>query len=137
MKKLWFLIIIGISALAHAKELNTFSEISNALMHGNSIRMVVKPDNSSSPGKSTFSFFTEVNAVMLQSSYLQFANTHLTTNHPGFEKIPLLENVTYRISNDGEVHVMTRIITLPDYQIKGEHSMICILGHSAKIYTND
>jgi len=137
IKKLWTLIILGISALAHGKELNTFSEISNALMDGKGIRMVVQPDNSSNPEKNVLSFFTEARAVMLRSTYLQFANTHLTTNHPGFERIPLLENVTYRISNEGEVRIMIRIITLPDYQIKDEHSIIYILGCSAKIYTND
>jgi hypothetical protein len=125
------------STLAHGKELNSFSEISNALIHGNSIRMVVQPDNSPNSGQSALSFFTEASAVMLRSTYLQFANTHLTTNHPGFEKTPLLENVTYRISDEGEVRIMTRIITLPDYQIKGEHSMIYILGRSVKIFTND
>lgn len=137
MKKLLILIIIGMSTLAYGKELSSFSEITNALIHGHNIRMMVQPDVSADPGKASISFFTEVGSVILRPTYLQFANTHLTTNHPGFEKIPLLENVTYRICNDGEVRITTRIISLPDYQINGEHSMICILGHSAKIYTND
>jgi len=137
MKKILVLIIIGMSTFAYGKELLTFNEISDALMHGNNIKMVIQFENSSDPGKSAHSCFTEASTVMLQSTYLQFANTHLTTNHPGLEKIPLLENVTYRISDDGEVSIITRVITLPDYQVKGDYSMICILGLSAKIYIND
>ncbi len=136
MKKVWILIIFGISTLAYGKELDSFSKVSKSIMGGNNIRVVIQ-SNSCDSGKSALSFFTEANSVILRPTYLQFANTHLTTNHPGFEKIPVLENVTYRISNDGEVRIMTRLITLPDYQVKDEHVMICVLGHSAKIYIDD
>ena len=136
MKKLWIFVMIAMPSL-HGKELDSFSEISNALMGGNNIRMVVQTDNCSSPGKSDYSFFIEASGVMIRPTYVQFANTHLTTNYPGFEKLPLLENVTYKISDEGEVHIMIRVFTLPDYQMKSEYSMICILGHSAKIYTNE
>lgn len=131
MKKFWITILMGMASLAYGKELDTFSDVSNALMRGDSIRLVVQ---SASTG---FSFCTEANSVILQPTYLQFANNHLTTNHPGYENIPLLENVTYRISDDGEVRIITRVILLPDYKVRGEHSMIYLLGGSAKIYTRD
>ncbi len=119
------------SLLAHGKELTAYSEIASALTNGNPIRMVVQF------GESFPTFFTEANAVMLRSAYLQFANTHLTTNHPGFEKMAVLENVTYRITDEGEVRITTRILGLPEYQILKEHTLDCRLGEAAKIFTPD
>ena len=129
MKKFCILAILGMSILAHGKELTAFSEIASVLTKGNPIRMVVQF------GESFPTFYTEANAVMLRPTYLQFANTHLTTNHPGFEKMPVLENVTYRINDEGVVRIVTRVIGLPEYQILKEHTLVCSLGDSAKIYT--
>lgn len=136
MNILWTLLLIGMTTLAHGRELVSFSEVSGALMQGNGIRLVVQEEGASQ-GKSAHSCFTEAGAVKVKPSYLQFANTHLTTNHPGLEKTPLLENVTYRISDDGHVQITIRVITLPDYQVKGEYVLSAILGDSAKVYTND
>jgi hypothetical protein len=145
MKKLCILAILGMSILAHGKELTTYSDVVRALTNGNPIRMVVVQFGESSAP----TFYTEAKAVMIAPTYLQFANTHLTTNHPGFEKTPVLENVTYRISNkaeeitgvgegitgEEEVLIVTRVISLPEYQMLKEHTLVCNLGSSAKIFT--
>jgi VirK protein len=131
MNKLCILAIMGISILAHEKELTAYSEIASALKEGHPIRMVVQF------GDELPTFYTEANAVMLRPAYLQFANTHLTTNHPGFENSPVLENVTYRITDEGEVRILTRVLSLPEYQILKEHTLVCSLGDSAKIYSVD
>lgn len=135
MKNLWILFVFAVFGWAYGKELHSFDEISKALMNGHRITMVVQIQPSKEAH--SLSFFIEPNAVMMRPTYIQFADTHFTTNHPGLEKTALLENVTYKISEDGEVRITTRIITLPEHQLKGEHQITCTLGDSAKIYMED
>ena len=137
MRKLWASMIIGMAMSIDGKELTSFSEISTALAKGNCIRMVIQIDRCDIDHCPPSFIHTEAHAVMLRPTYLQFANTSLTTNYPGFEKIPVLENVTYRILDDGEVCITVRLITLPNYQVNGENSVNYFLGHSARVYVDD
>ena len=95
-------------------ELTTFEEITASLKRGEDVRVVIDFDDCSmQPSKSSLSVYTQAQAVMLRPNYLQFANTPLTTNHPAFPKTPVLENTTYKISDNGEVSITIRLITCP------------------------
>jgi hypothetical protein len=120
------------------RELCSFEEIYNHLKEGGDIRLVIDFDDCPmQSGKSNLSVYTEAHSVMLRPAFLQFANTPLTTNHPAFPKVPVLENVTYRITNKGEVTITMRLITLPDYQVKLEHVTEKYLGDSVRVYTSN
>lgn len=86
---------------------------------GQNIKLVINfggCDPSSSTGQRIVG--TEGTAVTLQPSYLGFVNSTLITNNPKFTDTAVLENTTYRIDDNNDVLITTKIITPSNYQIQ-------------------
>ncbi len=135
MKKLLCILLAGAMSATYAIELKSFNEIYNSIQAGKNIRMVINFDHCSPiPPIANIHVYTAPTAIMMRKNYLQFANSPLTTNNPQFPKIPVLENCTYKIADNNEVNIVTRVITLPDYAIANEVSSVCQLGKAVKVF---
>lgn len=135
IKKVLFILCGFAMTPAHAGVLRSFNEIYKSIQSGNNIRMVINFDNCKpKPPISNLSIFTEAHSVLLRNSYLQFANSPLTTNNPGYPGKPVLENCTYRISDNNELSIVTRIITLPTYSVVAEITSICPLDSAVTVF---
>lgn len=128
------LLACGIT-LAYANELKSFSEIYNSIQAGKNIRMIINFDSCSPKLPiANINVYTAPTAILMRKNYLQFANSPLTTNNPKFPQKPVLENVTYKITDNNEVSIITKVIMLPDYTIANETSSICTLGTAVKVF---
>ena len=118
-----------------AGELKSFNEIYNSIQAGNNIRMIINFDLCSPiPPIANIHVYTAPTAIMMRKNYLQFSNSPLTTNNPHFPKKPVLENSTYKMTDNNEVNIVTRVITLPDYAVVNEVNSVCQLGTAVKIF---
>jgi len=135
MKKiLLMLLICGMNSI-YAHELKSFGDIYKSIQAGKNIRMIINFDNCSpKPPVANILVYTAPTAIMVRKNYLQFSNSPLTTNNPHYLKIPVLENCTYKISENNEVNIVTRVITLPAYAINEEMSSICKLGVAVRVF---
>jgi hypothetical protein len=137
MKKRLALLLIVASVPSYAKELPSFSDIYDNISSGKNIKLVINFD-ACEPKLPVGSIFvdTKPTAVMLRQNYLQFSNSPLTTNNPAYPEKPILENVTYKLTNDDKLHVVVKFITLPDYTIVSQSSSVCALNTAVKVYNH-
>lgn len=127
------LVLATLISSANAGELKTFPEVYNSLQAGKNIKLVLNFAQCNPP-ISDIQVFTKPTAVMMRKTYLQFANTPLTTNNPMFPNKPVLENCTYKLTDEDKITITTRIIKLPDYSVLDEHVSTCGLGSGVRIY---
>lgn len=135
MNKMLALLLILVSVESSAKELQSFSDIYDSVISGKNIKLVINFD--ACDPKPTFgkiSVYIKPTAVMLHQSYLQFSNSPLTTNNPAYPEKPILENVTYKLTNADMLHVVVKSITLPDYIVVSQSSAVCSLNTAVKVY---
>ena len=136
MKKILSILTLGmLTSCAYADELKSFHEIYNSLQAGKNIKLLINFDHCTpTPPVSNIQVYTTPTAVMMRKNYLQFSNTPLTTNNPMFPKTPILENCTYKITDNNQITITTRVIKLPDYAVMNETTSVCSLGTSVKVY---
>ena len=135
MKKLLLILLASSVTSVYASELKSFDEIYNSLQEGNNIRMVINFDKCSPPPHvDNMLIYTTPTAVMMRKDYLQFANSPLTTNNPDYPKQPILQNVTYKMTNANEMTIVTRMFKLPDYNLVYEANSVCELGTGVRIF---
>ena len=135
MKKLFCLLLASGMTCVYAEKLKSFNEIYNSLQNGKNIRLLINLDSClPKPEFPNIVIYTTPAAIIIQKDHLQFANSHLTTNNPEFQKKLIIENVTYRITNNDEVNITTRIISLPDYALAKESTLTCSLKTAVKVF---
>jgi len=135
MKKLLGILCVFCITPVFAHQLKSFTEIYKSIKSGHNIRMVIDFDECvPRPKIANVIVYTAPTAVMMRKEYLQFANSPLTTNNPQFPKKPVLENCTYKITDNNEVNVMIRLIALPDYSVVSESNLTCSLGGAVKVF---
>lgn len=135
MNKMLVMLLIVLSVPSFAKELPSFNAIYDSISHGKPIQLVIHFDACDpKPPIDNIVVYTQPTAVMLRQHYLQFSNSPMTTNHPAYPDKPILENVTYRLTNADTLHVMVKLITLPDYQVVSQSNSICPLRMAVKVY---
>ncbi|MFT4059459.1 MAG: VirK family protein [Legionella sp.] len=135
MNKMLAMLLILVSVPSFAKELQSFSDIYNSVSSGKNIKLVINFDACDpKPPVGNILVYTKPTAVMLRQNYLQFSNSPITTNNPAYPEKPILENVTYRLTNDDKLHVVVKLITLPDYIVASQSSSVCLLNTAIKVY---
>lgn len=135
MKKLLITLLMLLPIQSFAKELQSFREIYDSISNGKNIKLVIDFDACDpKPPVTHIQVFTKPAAVMLRQSYLQFANSPITRNDPAYPKKPVMRNVTYKLTNDGKLNIMTTLMTLPDYTVVKETSSVCPLNLAVKVY---
>jgi hypothetical protein len=127
--------LILISVQSFSKELQSFSDVYDSLSSGKNIKLVINFDacDPKLPVGNIF-VYTKPTAVMLRQSYLQFSDSPITTNNPSYPEKPILENVTYKLTNADTLHVVVKFITLPDYIIVNQLNSVCPLNTAVKVY---
>lgn len=135
MNKMLAILVILVSSQSSAKELQSFSEMYDSVSSGKNIKLVINFDacEPKSSG-SNILVYTTPKAMMIRPSYLQFANSPITTNNPAYPEKPIIENVTYKLTNADKLHVVIKLITLPDYKVINHSSSVCPLHTAVKVY---
>jgi hypothetical protein len=135
MNKMLTMLLILVSVQSFSKELQSFSNIYDSVISGKNIKLVINFDACDpKPSVSNIFVYTKPTAMMLRQSYLQFSNSPVTTNNPAYPEKPILENVTYKLTNAGKLHVIVKLITLPDYIVVSQSSSVCPLNSAVKVY---
>ena len=123
------------SAQSIAKELHSFRDVYDSLSKGKNIKLVINFDECDpKPPVTNILVYTKPTAVMLRQNYLQFSNSPITTNNPMYPGKAILENSTYKLTNDDKLNVVVKTITLPDYIVMNQLTSICPLNTAVKIY---
>ena len=135
LKKLIVLLLLLPFTSTYAKELTSFNAIYDSLSNGRNIKLVIHFDACDpKPPVSNVAVYTTPRAVMLRKNYVTFSNSPLTTNNPAYPNKPILENITYKITNDENLKVVMKTFTLPDYNLVNETSMNCPLKTAVRVY---
>jgi hypothetical protein len=135
MSKMLAMLLIFSSTQLFANELHSFSDIYESLSNGNNIKLVINFDACDPrPPVNSVLVYTKPSTVLLRQSYLQFSNSPMTTNNPAYPEKPILENVTYKLTNADMLHVIVKLITLPDYNIVSKSSSVCALNTAVKVF---
>ena len=135
MNKILAMLLILVSVQPFAKELQSFSDVYNSVSSGENIKLIINFDACDpKPPVGNIFVSTKPTAVMLRQSYLQFSNSPITTNNPAYPERPILENVTYKLTNADKLQVVIKLITLPDYIVVNQSSLVCPLNTAVKVY---
>jgi hypothetical protein len=120
----------------YAQELNSFQEIYDSVKNGNNISFVINLEACEMKTPVT-NFVASISpqAVLLRQNYVVFSNSPITTNNPAFPGRPIMENVTYKLTNADNLNIAVKYFSLPDYTIVGDMSAVCPLKTAVKIYS--
>jgi hypothetical protein len=135
MKKTWIVLLMLVSVQSFASELRSFNDIYDSVSQGKNIKFVINFDACDpKPSVDNIMVYTKPTAVMLRQNYLQFSNSPITTTNPAYLGKPILENTTYKLTNDGTLRVVVKWMTLPEYVLVNQSNSNCPLNTAVKVY---
>ena len=75
--------------------------------------------------------------MMMVKQSLAFSEQHLTLNNPQFLNMAILENVSYKLDENGKLTLKTVLLDPATFQPKGAQrgAITCVLGKGVQFYT--
>lgn len=134
MKKIFFA-LCSLSTYSYATELTSYNEIFQKVSQGQEIRLIINLEACNLKHMADMLVSTIPQSMMIRSKYIQFSNSPMTTNHPGFVGKPVLENVTYRLRNSGDLDITMRSFALPDYAFIDESKVTCAQKSGFRVFS--
>ncbi|MCR9191833.1 MAG: VirK family protein [Gammaproteobacteria bacterium] len=136
MKKLTAILACTFLVPAYAQELKSFPEIYQSLRHGHPIKVVVDSDACDPmPGIEHIVAVTTVKKALLRPEYLRFTDSFISANNAKYADKTVLENVSYKLSNDNQLQVTIKYLNLPDYAVLDSYNTVCPLETAVKVYS--
>jgi len=136
MKKLTAVLACTLLVPAYAQELKSFHDVYQNLHHGHPIKVVVDFDACDpTPGIENTVAVTSVKKALLRPEYLRFTDSFISANNAKYADKTVLENVSYKLSNDNKLQVTVKYLNLPDYAVLDAYSTVCPLETAVKVYT--
>lgn len=127
-------LIGGLAANAHAIELKSLDAIKMHANRGEYISTILEMQKCSL--NAPMNAYHHPLTIAIAKDHIAFSDNHLTTNHPGYPGRAVLENVTYRISENNDYSMTIRVLDPQSYERidNGDMKITCKLGDSAHVY---
>lgn len=117
--------------------LTDFNEVKNSIKSGEQLVVVTDLAKCGFPQNLTGRMVMN-DVIINNDEYLTFSLSHLTANNPAYPGKAIIENLHYRLFNDGTFEVTIKYID-PDtseviYEYEGD--IICRINEGVKIFSN-
>ncbi len=136
MKKIWFGLLFMCCSQIHAEQLNHFDDIRNSILNGNNIKLLIN-FSECMPKINDLTIYTVPHDIALHKNYLEFADVPYITDTSNDAHASVdFENVTYKLTDAGELHFHFKSIMLTGASVSvDESTTICPLTTAVKVFS--
>lgn len=128
--------LMGMISIAFADNLDSFSDVQDALTKGKSVRVVVDFSKCDSNAKLQMQLIVEPNMFKVYPKVINFFIDGLALNNPSYVNTPVYEHTQYVIKDNDMVEIWGTIISADKTKILSQvdKPIICKLGKGAKVF---